>query len=127
MDWDYGRSVERIAKSEAYRGRSGFGFTGQASVVIDQYLSELAEWVGTSLADRRLSRAVLGAVRGLDNETIAHRLLIAGISVAMGKRFGIDEDDNKTPRDTAVWLDTTSIAKPAMRPIGSERGASAAC
>jgi DNA-directed RNA polymerase len=31
-------------------------------------------------------------------------LLLAGISVAMGKRFGVDENDNKTPRDTAVWL-----------------------
>jgi DNA-directed RNA polymerase len=101
---DYGHSVERIAKSEAHRGRPGFGFTGQASVVIDRYLPQLAEWIGVSLADRRRSRAVLRAVRGLSNEDIAHRLLIAGISVAMGKRFGVDEDDNKTPRDTAVWL-----------------------
>jgi DNA-directed RNA polymerase len=101
---DYGRSIERINKSEAHRGRGGFGFTGQASVVIDQYLPDLAEWVGTSLADKRRSRDVRRAVRGLNNEEIAHRFLLAGISVAMGKRFGIDEDDNKTPRDTAVWI-----------------------
>src|SRR5262245_54408239 len=101
---DYSRSIERVNKSEAYRGRSGFGFTGQASVIIDQYLPALAEWVGISLADKRRSRDVLRAVRGLNNDEIAYRLLLAGISVAMGKRFGVDEDDNKTPRDTAVWI-----------------------
>jgi DNA-directed RNA polymerase len=101
---DYGRSVERIAKSEAYRAKSGFGFTGQASVIVDRYLPQLAEWIGNSLADGRRSLDVRRAVRGLSNEDIAYRLLIAGISVAMGKRFGVDEDDNKTPRDTAVWV-----------------------
>jgi hypothetical protein len=44
------------------------------------------------------------AVRGLSNDEIAHRLLLSGLSVAMGKRFGVDEDDNKTPRDSAVWI-----------------------
>src|SRR5262249_20557357 len=104
MDWDYRRSVERVAKSEIYRGRSGFGFTGQASVVVNRYLADLSEWVDTSLADKRRSRDVRRAVRGLGNEEIARRLLLAGISVAMGKRFGVDEDDNKTLRDTEVWI-----------------------
>src|SRR5262249_24830411 len=63
MDWDYRRSVERVAKSEIYRGRSGFGFTGQASVVVNRYLADLSEWVGTSLADKRRSRDVRRAVR----------------------------------------------------------------
>jgi hypothetical protein len=101
---DYGRSIERIAKSEAHRGQSGFGLTGQASVIVDRYLADLSEWVGVSLADKRRSRDVLRAVRGLSKEDIARRLLLAGISVAMGKRFGVDEDDNKTPPDTAVWI-----------------------
>ena len=108
---DYGRSVKRVAKSEAYRARSGFGFTGQASVIIDHYLPQLAEWIGASLADKRRSRDVRRAVRGLSNEDSARRLLLSGISVAMGKRFGVDEDDNKTPRDTAVWVGYNFVCK----------------
>lgn len=106
MDRDYCRSFERIAKSEAYRGQSGFGFTGQASVIVeaDEHLAALAQWVGVSLADKRRSRDVRRAVRGLNDEGIAARLLLAGISAAMGKRFGVDEDGNKTRRDTAVWI-----------------------
>jgi DNA-directed RNA polymerase len=104
MDWDYRRSLKRVAKSETYRGRSGFGFTGQASVVRNEYLAALAQWVGVSLADKRRSRDVRRAVRGLNDEDVAARLLLAGISAAMAKRFGVDEDGNKTPRDTTVWI-----------------------
>jgi DNA-directed RNA polymerase len=104
MDQDYRRSVARVAKSEAHRGRSGFGFTGQASAVVDRYLADLSEWVAASLADGRRSMDVRRALRGLSNDEIARRLLLAGLSVAMGKRFGVDEDENKTPRDSRVWL-----------------------
>src|SRR6516225_9337080 len=103
-DLDRHYSEKRVAKSETYRGRSGFGFTGRASVIVSRYLTYLAQWVGPSLADKRRSRDVRRAVRGLNDEEIAHRLLLAGISVAMAKRFGVDEDGNKTPRDTRVWL-----------------------
>src|SRR5690349_18256090 len=101
---DYRRSVERVNKSEKHRGRSGFGFTGQSGVIIDHYLPDLAEWVRDSLADKRRSRAVRRALRYLDDEQIARRLLMAGISVAMGKRFGVDEDDNKTPIGIRTWI-----------------------
>lgn len=95
---DYRRSIKRINKSEEYRGRSGFGFTGQASVVVNRYLADLSEWIGTSLADRRRSLAVRRACRGLNDGDIADRLLRAGISVAMGKRFGSSSPPQRTIR-----------------------------
>jgi DNA-directed RNA polymerase len=105
QDRDRYYSEKRVAKSEAYRARRlGDGFTGQASVIVDRYLPDLAEWIGANLADKRRSWAVRRAMRGLTNEDGARRLLLAGISVTMGKRFGVDEDDNKTARDVAIWI-----------------------
>jgi hypothetical protein len=125
---DYRRSLERVGKSEKHRGQSGFGFTGQSGVIIDHHLADLAEWVRPSLADKRRSASVRRALRYLDNEQIARRLLIAGISVAMGKRFGVDEDTTTRPQSgSGRGLATTSIRRPAMPLIGPANGGLRGC
>jgi hypothetical protein len=101
MKDDYDRSVERVARSEDQLARlTGFGTTKQGRTLARQYCPQLADNIGTN----RGSRAVRKALRGIKDEDLAFRLLVAGVSVCYAKNLGVDSDGQKNFRDIALWI-----------------------
>ena len=45
-----------------------------------------------------------GALKGILDDDLALHLLVAGISVGGSDELGVDRDDQKTFRDTALWI-----------------------
>jgi DNA-directed RNA polymerase len=103
---DFDRSLNRLLDSEAHRaGASGWGATKQGQAVVRQYRDQLAQRIGAERAlGRRRYKDVWKALRGLDDETLALRLLIAGINVAGADDLGTDRDGEKNLRDMARWV-----------------------
>jgi DNA-directed RNA polymerase len=102
---DFDRSLERFADSEEQRKRAaGFGATKQGQALARKYLDPLADKIAADRAQPR-DRAVWQVLKDFDNETLAHSLLINGISVAEKySALGTDEDGLKNFRDQALWL-----------------------
>jgi hypothetical protein len=105
MATELDRTANHVLDAEAYRAETtGFGTTKQGQALALKYRSQLAERIAEDRAqpdDREVWRAFIGN----DEETLALRLLVAGISVAEDNAIGIDEDDGeKNLRDQALWI-----------------------
>jgi hypothetical protein len=78
---DLDRSFERLNRAEEFRSRAtGYGTTQQGQALTRQYQGVLAERIGADRAhphDRKPWRVL----KDIDDETLALRLLVAGISV----------------------------------------------
>jgi DNA-directed RNA polymerase len=97
-------SVERLAKSEEYRRiATGLGTTKQGLAVTRRHRGALADSIAKDRAHSH-AKAVWRALRGVKDDDLALRLLVAGVSVCASNRLGADEDGNANFRDTALWL-----------------------
>jgi DNA-directed RNA polymerase, mitochondrial len=104
MNTDFDRSLKRLVDGEDYRTRTaGFGTTKQGLALAREYRAQLADRIGADRA-HGCDKVVWRALRGVVDETLADRLLIAGISVAEGGDLGTDEDGEKNFRDMALWI-----------------------
>ena len=104
MDNDLDRSTVRVVGSEHERTKHfGFGATKQGSALVRQHLQQLAERIR---ADRVAGRGkpAWRALRGIDDEDLAVRLLTAGLSVCYGDKLGVDNEDQKNYRDIALFI-----------------------
>jgi DNA-directed RNA polymerase, mitochondrial len=98
---DDNRSLERVARSEDQLAKlTGFGTTKQGRALARQYCERLADHIGTN----RGSKAVRKALRGITDEDLALRLLVAGVSVCYAENLGVDSDGQKNFRDIALWI-----------------------
>jgi DNA-directed RNA polymerase, mitochondrial len=104
MNNDYDRSLERLARSEYQRAKlSGFGTTRQGQALARQYHTRLAERINAERATGR-PKHIWKALRGHENDDLALRLLIAGVSVCYAADLGSDADGQKNFRDIALWI-----------------------
>ena len=104
MNNDFARSLERMTRSEDQRAKlSGFGTTRQGQALARQYHTRLAETINASRATGR-PKHIWKALRGLANDDLALRLLIAGVSVCYASDLGSDDDGQKNFRDIALWI-----------------------
>ena len=104
MSTDLQHSAERLAKSEEYRARAtGFGTTRQGQALL-KYRPQLADRIGADRALGRRDKAVWGALRGLSDDDLALRLIVAGVSVCGSDGLGVDDDGEKNFRDIALWI-----------------------
>jgi DNA-directed RNA polymerase len=104
MNNDFARSLERVARSEAQRANlSGFGTTRQGQALARHYHTRLAETINASRATGR-PKHIWKALRGHENDYLALRLLIAGVSVCYAPDLGSDDDGQKNFRDIALWI-----------------------
>jgi DNA-directed RNA polymerase len=112
------RSLERLLRSEKHRTRlTGFGTTKQGQALTRKYREQLADKIGAERAHGR-NKPLWRALKGIDNETLALRLLVAGISVSEeGSNLGTDEDGEKNFRDMALWigLNFSQRGEPGLR------------
>src|SRR5262249_31605107 len=131
---DLDRSADRLLDNEAYRIRTaGLGATKQGQHLARQYrqllahnigvergrtrrpdgqlAGQLSKWLKVSPSTRNID--VLRAIKDLDDEEIAFRLLVAGISVSEANKLGSDDDGVKNFRATAEWIG---------RNLGQQRG-----
>jgi hypothetical protein len=82
MQHDLDRSLERLNRAEEYkRSALGYGLTKQGQALRREYQDELCERIGVARATKRRDKALWRALKGIDDETLALRLLTAGISV----------------------------------------------
>src|SRR5262245_35099350 len=72
---------------------------------------QLSKWLKVSPSTRNVD--VLRAIKDLDDEELAFRLLVAGISVSEANNRGADDDGVKNFRATAEWIG---------RNLGQQRG-----
>ena len=104
MNDDYDRSLERVARSEDQRAKlSGFGTTKQGQALARRYHTRLADKIGAARATGH-PKPIWKALRGLENDDLALRLLIAGVSVCYAPDLGSDSDGQKNFRDIALWI-----------------------
>src|SRR5262249_51489152 len=102
---EFDRSLERLADAEDFKARTtGFGTTKQAYALAREYRQQLADSIKADRVSGRRVKAVWGALKGLDDQTIALRLLVAGISVAEPSGPGVDDDGQKNFRDQAIFI-----------------------
>lgn len=104
MNNDQDRSLARVVGSEDNRAKLfGFGATRQGSALVRQHRQQLADRIR---ADRVAGRGkpVWRALRGIDNEDLADRLLIAGITVCASDELGADKRGQKNYRDIALFF-----------------------
>ena len=98
-------SVERLVNSQDYRARAtGLGTTREAQAVVRQHWKPLADRIAIDRTLGRRDKTVWGALKGISDDDLALRLLVAGISVGGSDELGVDRDDQKTFRDTALWI-----------------------
>jgi hypothetical protein len=102
MATELDRTTNHVLDAEKYRAETtGFGTTRQGQALALKYRRQLAERIAEDRA-RPDEREVWRPLKDSDDETLALRLLVAGISVA---EDGIDEDDGeKNFRDQALWI-----------------------
>jgi DNA-directed RNA polymerase len=101
---DLDRSFERLNRGEEFRSRAtGYGTTRQGRALTRQYQSVLADRI---MADRALprDRKPWRALKDIEDETLALRLLVAGISVCGSDTLGADKNGEKNFRDIALWI-----------------------
>src|SRR5262249_33709760 len=102
MHDDLDQTASRLLDNEAYRTRTyAFGTTKQGRHLARQYREQLAHLISVERGTKRLNsqlaeqvanwakvkpqtrdKAVLRAIKDLDDEELAFRLLVAGISVS---------------------------------------------
>jgi hypothetical protein len=102
---DLDRSFERLNRAEEYkRSALGYGFTKQGQALRREYETQLAHRIGVARGTERRNKALWLALKGIDDKTLALRLLTAGISVCGSDDLGIDKDGEKNFRDIALWI-----------------------
>src|SRR5262245_1512211 len=134
MHDDLDQTASRLFDNEAHRTRTnGFGTTKQGQHLAHQYrqllahnigiergrtrrpdgqlAEQLSKWLKVSPSARNVD--VLRAIKDLDDEELAFRLLVAGISVSEANNLGADDDGVKNFRATAEWIG---------RNLGQQRG-----
>src|SRR5262249_11616935 len=135
MHDDLDHTADRLLDNEAYRARtSGFGTTKQGQYLARQYRAllahniavergrtrhppdgqlaeQLSKWLKVCPSTR--DKAVSRAINDLDDEELALRLLVGGISVSEANKLGADDDGVKNFRATAEWIG---------RNLGQQRG-----
>jgi hypothetical protein len=77
---------------------------GQGRALTREYQSQLAHRIGIARVTTRRDKVLWRALKGIDDETLALRLLTAGISVCGSDDLGIDKDGEKNFRDIALWI-----------------------
>jgi hypothetical protein len=88
---DLDRSLDRVWRSEEHRTRTtGFGTTRQGQALARQYRKQLADSIAADC-----KKDVCRALKGIDDDTLAIRLLVAGISVAGATDLGVDKHGEK--------------------------------
>ena len=105
MQHDLDRSLERLNRAEDYkRSALGYGLTKQGRALTRRYLQQLSDRISAARATKRRDKTLWRALRGVDDETLAWRLLTAGQSVCDSDNLGIDKDGEKNFRDIALWI-----------------------
>ena len=81
----------------------GYGFTRQGQALTRKYRDQLADNIR---AERILARdkVLWRAIKDFDDETLAVKLLVAGISVCGGEKIGTDKDGEKNFTKIALWI-----------------------
>src|SRR5690242_2696821 len=81
------RSLERIIKQEEKCADSaGFAVTRQGQAIRRKYEAQLAEIIGTERRrSRRCNNDAWKALRGVENDDLALRLIIAGMNICAGE------------------------------------------
>jgi DNA-directed RNA polymerase, mitochondrial len=101
---DLDRTYDRLNRQEQSRARiAGDGTTKSGQALARRYLPTLA---GRIRADRVCpnDRQPWRALKDLDADALALRLVVNGISVSGDNKFGVNRDGDKTFRDQALWL-----------------------
>jgi|SRR6516165_46285 DNA-directed RNA polymerase len=105
MSLDFERSRERVERQEEKRAEKlGAGLTMQGQAVVDRYLAPLTDLITADFKDRRRNRAVRSALTPMKPDGVAFRLLVAGVTLSLGDRYGVDENGDKTKIDQALWI-----------------------
>ncbi len=105
MDNDFDRSAERLARSEETRAHlTGFGTNKQGRAIERQFHDQLADIIAANRGTHRRERPVWAALRGIEIDELALRLLTAAISVCFARDLGADDDGTKNFRDIALWI-----------------------
>ena len=104
MNNDFNRSVDRVARNEERRAHLlGFGMTKQGQALARQYVQQITAAVSAGRASGR-SKPVWKALRRIDDEELALRLLLAGITACADDELGADDEGQKNFRDQALWI-----------------------
>jgi len=104
---DIDHSLERLLLSEEHRTRTtGFGTTRQGQALARQYRKQLADKIAAdrTYGRQRHKKDVWRALKGMDDEVLAIRLLVAGVSVSEDGKLGTDDDGQKNVRDQARFI-----------------------
>ena len=103
MNNDFDRSLKRVVGSEDNLAKLfGFGTTRQGSALARLHRQHLVERIRT---DRLSRRSPVGrALRGIDADHLAVRLLVAGLSVCANDKLGVDNEGQKNYRDIALFI-----------------------
>ena len=106
MNNDFARSLERVAHTEDQRAKlGGFGTTRQGQALVRQYWEQLADIIAINRAAPAIrERLVWKALKGIKDDDLAVRLLIAGVSVSYAPGLGCDDDGQKNFRNIALWI-----------------------
>ncbi len=105
MDNDFDHSAERLARSEETRAHlTGFGTNKQGRAIERQFHDQLADIIAANRGTHRRERPVWAALRGIEIDELALRLLTAAISVCFARDLGADDDGKKNFRDIALWI-----------------------
>jgi DNA-directed RNA polymerase len=102
---DLDRSVKRLWDSEELRARlTGFGTNKQGQALARAYHSQLADRISAERAYGR-DKGVLRALKGINSDDLAPRLLVAGISLCASDGLGVDRDTGeKNYLEQALWI-----------------------
>ncbi len=99
------RNAERIAAAEEARAKlTGFGTNKQGRAIERQFHDQLVDIITANRGASRRERPVWGALRGIEIDDLALRLLTAGISLSADDNLGVDDDGKKNFRDIALWI-----------------------
>src|SRR5262245_1020974 len=102
---EFDRSIKRLAEAEEHiADTTGFGTTKQGLALARKHRQQLTDCIKADRVSGRRVKPVWGALKGLDDQTIALRLLVAGISVAEPDGPGVDDDGHKNFRDQAIFI-----------------------
>jgi DNA-directed RNA polymerase, mitochondrial len=102
---EFDRSLDRVLRSEDHRrAATGFGTTKQGQRLAREYREQLAARIATDRTYGRRDKSVWRALKGMGDDALAIRLLVAGISVAEDGDLGADDDGVTNFRDQALFI-----------------------
>jgi hypothetical protein len=111
MDNDFDRSAEGLPRREETHARlTGFGTNKQCRAIERQYHDRLADIIVANRGDHRRERPVWAALRGIEIDDLALRLLTACISVCFADDLGADDDGEKNFREIALWIPVNLVS-----------------